>query len=185
MAHRVCPWWLGYFLINPFRRWRQNPARLLSSYVREGMAVLEPGPGMGFFTIDLLRLVGKSGRVTAVDIQPRMLTKLKKRANKAGVEQQLDGRLAKAESMDIADLRGSVDFTLAFAVVHEFPDPARFFSEVAAASKSGALLLFAEPAGHVKRDAFNAEVKAAEAQGFQVVERPEIRGSQTVVMRRG
>jgi ubiquinone/menaquinone biosynthesis C-methylase UbiE len=72
MSHRVCPWWLGYFLLNPFRRLRQDPRKLLKPYVREGMTVLEPGPGTGFFTLELLRLVGKSGRVIASDVQPRM-----------------------------------------------------------------------------------------------------------------
>ena len=48
-----------------------------------GMTVLEPGPGMGFFTLDLLRLVGSSGKVIAVDIQPKMLERLQHRAAKA------------------------------------------------------------------------------------------------------
>ncbi|HXN47666.1 MAG TPA: methyltransferase domain-containing protein, partial [Bryobacteraceae bacterium] len=73
MPHRVCPWWLGYLLASPIRRLAQNPSGTVAPYVREGMTVLEPGPGMGFFTLDLARLVGSSGRVVAVDIQPKML----------------------------------------------------------------------------------------------------------------
>jgi ubiquinone/menaquinone biosynthesis C-methylase UbiE len=49
------------------------------------MTVLAPGPGMGFFTIPLARLVGPSGRVIAVDLQPKMIESLKRRASKAGV----------------------------------------------------------------------------------------------------
>jgi ubiquinone/menaquinone biosynthesis C-methylase UbiE len=71
MKHGVCPWWLGYWLISPVRRLGQNPHDILLPYVREGMTVLEPGPGMGFFTIELARLVGASGKVVAVDVQPR------------------------------------------------------------------------------------------------------------------
>src|SRR5713226_6618958 len=82
MAHRVGPWWLGYFLLNPLRRFGQNPTNILSPHVREGMTVLEPGPGMGFFTLELARLVGSSGRVIAVEIQPKMLVRLKRRAAK-------------------------------------------------------------------------------------------------------
>ena len=56
MAERVCPWWLGYLLASPVRRWMaENPESLLAPYVREGMTVLEPGPGMGFFTLPLAR----------------------------------------------------------------------------------------------------------------------------------
>lgn len=50
MAKRICPWWLGYVLASPLRRWIQDPAAIIGPYVREGMTVLEPGPGMGFFT---------------------------------------------------------------------------------------------------------------------------------------
>jgi tRNA A58 N-methylase Trm61 len=86
MAHRVCPWWIGYLLASPLRRWfGQDPAKILSPYVREAMTVLEPGPGMGFFTIPLARLVGPSGRVITVDLQPKMIESLKRRASKAGV----------------------------------------------------------------------------------------------------
>ncbi len=115
MSHRVCPWWLGYFLISPLRHWWQNPATILDGYVRPGVTALKPGPGLGFFTLELLRLVGPSGRVVAVDIQPRMIERLKCRAAKSGLLNRL-ARLASPESMSIADLAASVDFTLAFAV---------------------------------------------------------------------
>ena len=184
MPHRVCPWWLGYFLLNPWRRRGQNPAKILVPYVRQGMTVLEPGPGMGFFTLDLACMVGASGRVVAVDIQAKMLDKLKRRAAKAGLLERLDVRLASSDSMGISDLKGSVDFTLAFAVVHEFPDAARFFADVAAASKSGASLLLAEPTGHVKTADFEAELKAASDVGFVVADRPMIRRSQTALLKK-
>ena len=182
MAHRVCPWWLGYFLLNPFRRRSQNPSKILSPYVHEGMTVLEPGPGMGFFTLELLRLVGNRGRVIAVDVQPKMLARLKRRAAKAGLLGRLEARLASSDSMGITDLKGSVDFTLAFAVVHEFPDAGRFFAEAAAASKAGAHLLLAEPSGHVKTADFEAELRAADKAGFQLAERPSIRRSQSALL---
>ena len=51
MAERVCPWWLGYLLASPMRRWLEDPVDILAPYVHEGMTVLEPGPGMGFFTL--------------------------------------------------------------------------------------------------------------------------------------
>src|SRR6185503_21182636 len=50
----------------------QDPAAIVAPYVHAGMTVLEPGPGMGFFTLELARLVGPAGRVIAVDVEPRM-----------------------------------------------------------------------------------------------------------------
>ncbi len=185
MSKRVCPWWVGYFLLIPLRRWRQNPETIFARYVKPGMTVLEPGPGMGYFTLELLRRVGPSGRVVAVDIQQKMLARLKKRAQKAGLAERLDARLAPKDSMGIADLTGQVDLTVAFFVVHEMPSAKDFFSQVADVSKPEARLLFAEPSGHVSAHEFEAETNCAIEAGFLVVDRPAIRGSQTVLLRKG
>ena len=164
----VCPWWLGYFLINPFRRWVQDPVKILKPWVTEGMTVLEPGPGMGFFTLDLARLVGPSGKVVAVDMQLRMLGTLRKRAKKAGLLDRLDLRQVSPGSMEIKALGEKVDFILAFAVVHEFPDTVRFFMEAAEALKPGGRFLMAEPKGHVKTRQFEEFIQKAETCGLQL-----------------
>lgn len=185
MAHRICPWWLGYFLASPLRRWMgQDPFEILNSYVQAGITVLEPGAGMGFFTIPLARLVGESGRVIAVDMQPKMIAGLKRRAAKAGVLGSIDARIVSPETMGLSDLAAKVDFTLAFAMVHEFPDATRFFAEAAGASKIGATLLLAEPQGHVSNAAFDSELTAAADQGFQLRNRPAIARSHAAVLTR-
>lgn len=184
MAKRVCPWWLGYLLASPLRRLAYKPAEILHPYVRTGMTVLEPGPGMGFFTLELARLVGTSGRVIAMEVQPKMLSGLKRRAARAGVLERIDARLVRADSMGVADLAGSVDFTLAFAVVHEVPAPGPFFAEVAEASKPGASVLFVEPAGHVSAKEFEAELQDAFKAGFALVDRPAMRRSLVALLQR-
>ena len=165
MPEHVCPWWIGYFLVSPIRRWLQDPEELIKPYITPGMIVLEPGPGMGFFTLPLARRVG-SGRVVAVDIQPKMLDALRRRAEKAGLLQRIDVRLAKSDSLGIDDLSGMVDFVLAVAVVHEMPSAATFFREAAAALRPGGRLLFAEPAGHVRPDFFARELDFARIAGL-------------------
>lgn len=184
MPQRVCPWWLGYLLASPIRRLVQDPQKVVAPYVREGMTVLEPGPGMGFFTLEIARLVGLSGRVVAVNIQPRMLSSLKRRAARAGFLERVETREATPKSLQIADLASAVDFTLAFALLHEVPDPTAFFEEIAAASKRGAGLLFAEPAGHVKPADFETELKAAINAGFELAERPVIRRTHAAFLKR-
>jgi len=185
MAQRVCPWWLGYLLASPLRRiMSESPEKVVKPYVREGMTVLEPGPGMGFFTLELGRLVGASGRVIAVDIQPRMLSSLKRRVAQAGLDRRVEARQSAPESLRIGDLAGRVDFTLAFALVHELTAVRRFFDEVAAASKPGAGLLFAEPAGHVDPPAFEVELLEAVQAGFTLVDRPVIRRSHGAFLRK-
>src|ERR1700756_3313952 len=117
-GHGVCPWWIGWFLASPFRRLVQDPALIVTPYVRAGMTVLEPGPGMGFFTLELARRVGPSGRVIAVDVQPRMIAGLKRRVAKAGLSKRVDARVAAENSLGLGDLTGKIDFVLAMAVVH-------------------------------------------------------------------
>src|SRR6516225_5772080 len=136
--HRVCPWWMGYLLLSPIRKWRQDPARILAPYVRADMTVLEPGPGMGFFTLEIARLVGPSGRVIAVDVQPHMIEALRRRARKTGLADRIDARTVSPSSLELSGLDAAVDFVFAFAVVHEMPSVASFFLEAARAMKSGA-----------------------------------------------
>jgi tRNA A58 N-methylase Trm61 len=184
MAKRICPWWLGYALASPIRRWFQDPAAIVGPYVREGMTVLEPGPGMGFFTLELAHRVGPSGRVIAVDVQPRMIAGLKRRLAKAGLSERVDARLTQDDSMGLNDLAGRVDFTLAMAVVHEMPSPAWFFGQTAEAMKPGAALLLAEPSGHVKQLEFDAQLEAAARVGLMLEDRPAIRRSHAALLKK-
>ncbi len=182
MAHRVCPWWLGYLLVNPLRRLVQNPLTLLRPYVAEGMTVLEPGPGMGFFTLDLARLVGPSGRVVAVELQPKMLEALRRRAGRAGLAERLELRLAQPETLGVEDLAGKVDVVVAFALVHELPSAARFFAEASAALRPGGRLLLGEPSGHVSAEELEEELVAASDAGLLVAARPEVWRSHAAVL---
>ena len=157
------------------RRWLgQDPLKIVSPYIHEGMTVLEPGPGMGFFTLPIAQLIGASGRVIAVDVQPKMIEALRRRAAKANLSDRVDARVTSADTMGIADLDGKVDFALAFAMVHEFPDAAHFFSEAARALKPGGQMLLSEPKGHVNEVNFASELSAAAAAGLSIASRPAV-----------
>ena len=171
MAKHVCPWWIGFLLASPIRRLFHKPEELLPNFVKPGMTVLEPGPGMGFFTLPMARLVGEKGRVIAVDIQPNMLESLRRRAIKAGVTGSVETRLAQPDSLGLDDLSGTVDLVLAFAMVHEMPSAESFFQQAAAAMKPGATMLLAEPAGHVKPAAFAEEIEFARRAGLDELKR--------------
>jgi SAM-dependent methyltransferase len=173
MSH-TCPWWFGYFLLNPVRRFAQGPARVLGPFVRPGMLVVEPGCGMGFFTLDLARMVAPRGRVVAIDLQEKMLAGLRRRAARAGLEAAIDVRLARPDRLGIEDLAGRVDLVLAFYVVHEVREPAGFFAEVAGALKGDGAALVVEPPLHVSRAAFEASLAVAERAGLVVARRPRI-----------
>ena len=95
-------------MASPLRGLLENPGELVGASVRERMTVLEPGPGLGLFTVPLARLVGPSGRVIALEVQPRILAGLKKRLAKAGLLARVDARLVPPESMQLSDLAGAV-----------------------------------------------------------------------------
>jgi hypothetical protein len=59
-------------------------------------------------------------------------------------------------------------------MVHEFPNAARFFTEVGRGSKPGGKVLLAEPRGHVKEPDFAEELSAAAAAGFSLLDRPSV-----------
>ena len=167
---RVCPWWLGYVLVNPIRRLWENPRRLLGPYIREGMTVLEPGCGMGYFTLEAARLVGPSGKVIAIDLQKKMIDGLKRRLRRADLSDRVDARVVPADSLAIADLVGKVDVALALYFVHEAPDATRLFRELARALKPGGRVLFVEPKGHVPETDFRQSLDAARAAGLRMEE---------------
>jgi ubiquinone/menaquinone biosynthesis C-methylase UbiE len=185
VPHSVCPWWIGYLLLSPMRRWRQNPQRILEPWVRTGMTVVDVGCAMGYFTLPLAELVGPTGRVVAVDLQARMLRALERRARRAGVSTIIETRRCTADSLGVADLTGRVDFALLFAVAHEVPDVARLMGEIAAVLSPQGRALLAEPSGHVSAEEFEASIAAANAAGLAVVGQPVIARSRAVVLAAG
>jgi len=177
---RVCPPFIGYFLLNPLRRLVENPDRIFGPFVREGMTILEPGCAMGFFTLPMARMVGPSGRVIALDIQDKMLTVLEKRAKKAGLQDRIEFRCIGPDGYGLEDLAGQADFAAAIHVVHEIPDKATFFQEMWKALRVGGRLLLIEPKGHVSGEAFEKTRSIAEKIGFSKEELPAKIGGRSI-----
>jgi SAM-dependent methyltransferase len=122
--------------------------------------------------------------VVVVDLQPKMLEGLRRRAQNAGLAERIETRVAQPNTLGVADLACTVDFVLASAVVHEVPSAERFFAEVAGALRPGAAVLLLEPKGHVKEEKFATELRIARAAALDVVSHPVIRGNQTAVLRK-
>lgn len=180
--NHVCPYWLGYFLINPIRKLMHNPKRILGTYIRPGMTVIDYGSAMGYFSIPLAKMVGKQGKVFCFDIQDKMLEKLISRARKARVEEIVVPRLITANGNSNQMANHTADFTLLFAVTHEVDDKVQLFSFLSRKMKINALLLFAEPRGHVNAVSFKQSVLLAEKEGFRKVRDLEISKSHAILL---
>ena len=182
MAERICPWWAGYLLASPIRRWFEKPEEVLGPHLGSGATALDVGCAMGFFSLPMAELVGPGGRVICVDLQERMIRSLRKRAARAGLSDRIETRVCSAASLGLRDLEDGVDFALAYAVVHEVPDAAPFLAEIGDALAPGGRFLIAEPRGHVSETALEATMEAARKAGLSVVDRPEIKRSRAVLL---
>ncbi len=185
MQHRVCPWWLGYFLVNPLRKLYQSPEKILSPYLKPGMTVLDIGCGMGFFSIPMARMVGKTGKVFCVDVQEKMLRSLQRRSRRAGVEIIIQPRLCSTTTLELSDVENSIDFVLAFAVLHEVPDMLKTMEQVQKVLKEDGRLLLAEPKIHVSGSDFKKTIKSLEQQNFQTEKTPIIAGCHAILFKSG
>lgn len=167
----VCPWWLCFTFDNVFRQLIHDPAKILQPYIKTGDVVLDIGPGMGYFTIPMAKMVGEKGHVIAADIQEKMLLALAKRAEHAGVNKNIIMHLCSPESLGIKE---KVDFILAFWMVHEVPDKQRFLYELFRVLKKNGTFLLVEPALHVTAANFEETVNLSIKAGFTLGGRPRI-----------
>jgi ubiquinone/menaquinone biosynthesis C-methylase UbiE len=174
----VCPWWCCFTFDNPLRKLIHDPAQILSPYVREGSTAIDIGPGMGYFTVELCRLVGDTGKVIAVDLQEKMLAAVRKRVERAGISCRLQTHLSGPESLSLNE---TADFVLAFWMVHEVPDQAGFLKEVAVLLKPGGSFLLVEPYLHVSGKAFTETVRKGEEAGLIRKGSPKISFSRAVL----
>jgi len=177
----VCPWWLCFTFDNPLRKLLHNPEAILSPYVRLGSTVIDIGPGMGYFSIPLARLVGPAGRVIAIDVQAKMLAALTGRAARSGIAERIQTYLASPDSLGN---HPKADFVMAFWMVHEVPNQQTFLTEIFGFLKPKGLFLLAEPILHVPKKSFLRTVQTANEIGFIVKDMPKIRLSHSVLLTR-
>ena len=145
---------------------------------------MEVGPGMGFFSLPIARIVGESGWIFCIDLQEKMLQSLRRRTMKANLLGRMEMRLCSESSLQIDDLAGSIDFALAFAVVHEVPDQKLLLKEIFSSLKKDGLLLISEPKGHVTKEEFEKTFVFVQSSGMEKVDSPNIRGSHSIVLRK-
>jgi ubiquinone/menaquinone biosynthesis C-methylase UbiE len=174
----VCPATFSKSLDNFLRRLIHKPEKILAPFVKEGMTALDLGCGPGYFTAELARLVGESGRVTAADLQQEMLDKMLIKISGAGFEKRVDAHKCQAESTGI---NKKFDFILTFWMVHEVPDQVRFIEEIKSLLKPGGKILIVEPKFHVTNKEFSGMTARLERAGLKIISLPKVAISRSVV----
>jgi ubiquinone/menaquinone biosynthesis C-methylase UbiE len=177
---RVCPSWFSFSLNNYFRKIIHDPFKILGGYIKKGDTVIDVGCGPGYFSIPSAKMAGNKGKVICVDIQEKMLEKLKANAVKSNVIRNIKVHRCKPESLG---LKEKGDFVLTFWMVHEVPDLGRFFTDIKKLMKKSSLYFLVEPKIHVTKKRFNEIVSAAGKCGFKVKAQPKVSLSRSALFR--
>jgi ubiquinone/menaquinone biosynthesis C-methylase UbiE len=121
------PEFLANIIDNPLRRRIQPPESMAEKHgVQPGMTVLEVGPGNGRYSVAAARRIGPAGCLCAIDIEPKMIERVRQRAAEEGVT-NIDARVADAYALSYPD--GFFDAIYMITVTGEIPEPVRAFRE--------------------------------------------------------
>ncbi len=162
-------------LQDPERAAWQKPDEVVRALgLREGAVACDLGAGPGAFTLLLARAVGPTGRVHAIDVEPRMLEILRARLREAAVS-NVNPILAPGGEPALPP--EPCDAVLVVNTFHHFPDGAAALRRLATALAPGGVIANVDfhegelpvgpPADHkVSRAAF---LSAAAAAGLEVV----------------
>jgi ubiquinone/menaquinone biosynthesis C-methylase UbiE len=179
--NRVCPVKLAGSLDTTLRSWLQNPQKILQPFINEGMTVVDFGCGPGFFSVAIARLVGRSGRVIATDLQEGMLAKVREKIQGTEFEERIILHQCTEDTIGITD---QVDFVLAFYMVHEIPEKESFFNKINQILKPYGKMLIVEPPFHVSRSEFIKTLEIARKAGFSPAEGPRVFLSKTAILQK-
>ena len=105
-----------------------------------GSTVADVGAGSGYMTVRMAKLVGRTGKVYANDIQPQMLQILKQRLDR---EQIPNVELVLGTFDDPRLPAEAIDLILMVDVYHEFSEPQKMLQRMRASLRpTGRLVLF-------------------------------------------
>jgi ubiquinone/menaquinone biosynthesis C-methylase UbiE len=105
------------FVMDNFVRRMFLPAeKLVSKYVTPSTMVADLGCGSGYFTLPMAKLIGSTGKVYAVDFDPKAIEHLKKKAANHGYEKVIETHVGSAAEIDFL-ASDSVDFVFAHGLL--------------------------------------------------------------------
>lgn len=138
----ACPANLSWLVENPYMNAVAGPDTILQRlHLEEGMKVLDVGSGPGRLALPAAKLVGKSGEVVALDIQSKMLDKLRARKEAMGID---NIRIVNAGAGSGAIDKEYFDRALLVTVLGEIPNKDEAFLEIYRSLKNGGILSITE-----------------------------------------
>jgi ubiquinone/menaquinone biosynthesis C-methylase UbiE len=137
MGWQAAPW-----LEREEREQEERGSLLLEEFrLQPGMVVADIGAGSGYYSRRIAPLLGPTGRVLAVDVQPEMVAMLRKLA-----EDPRNGRIEPVLGApdDVRLAPASVDLAFMVDVYHELEYPWEMLESIVRALKPGGRLVFVE-----------------------------------------
>jgi ubiquinone/menaquinone biosynthesis C-methylase UbiE len=137
MHYLGAPW-----LVRESREREEDCKTMLKALkIKPGQTVCDMGCGNGFYSLKLAKLVGPTGKILAVDIQPEMLHLLKVRAKEAELA---NVELIVGTTVDPKLPPAGIDLILCVDVYHEFSNPEEMLAAMRKSLKPGGRLVLAE-----------------------------------------
>lgn len=175
----ICPVEYAGVLQSRFRKFIQNPRRILKKYIKPDMSILDFGCGPGLFSIEMTKMLDGTGKVIAADFQDEMLQIVSKKIQGTDLENNIILHKTKKESIGI-DIK--FDFILAFYVIHEVPDRQELFKEIISILNPDGNLLIVEPIFHVSKSSFKIMEQELKDLGYHTIARPRISLSRAILL---
>lgn len=128
--------------------------------IKRGTHVADIGAGSGWFTVRSARRVGNEGLVYAVEINPKFVRHIKRRAKR---EKLANIRTVLGKADDPLLPRTSIDAVLLLKTYHEIARPVAFLRRLRPALRPGARLGIIDRSGKGDDHGVNADVVVKEA----------------------
>ena len=124
------------------RESEENPSKAIELLnFEKGMTVADIGAGSGYYALRIAEIVGPTGKVYATDIQPEMLSILKKRMRQKNVG-NVEAILGTEQDPKLP--RKSCDLILLVDVYHEFSHPQEMLQKLKESLKDTGRLVLLE-----------------------------------------
>jgi len=124
--------------------------------IAEGMTVVDYGCGPGRYTVHFAQIVGPTGKVYAVDIQPLAVETVKRKVSRRGLS-NVEAVLARGYDSGLPDR--AADMICAIDMFFSVPDPGQFLSELRRVIKENGALVIDD--GHQTRRVTKEKIAAS------------------------